>query len=51
MHNLANFIPYDGKVTSGEHVVLLWSKKSGYYFVQYGFIVDSGVKIIAKEDV
>ena len=51
MYNLSDFIPYDGKVTSGEHVVLAWSKKVGYYFVQYGFIVDSTVKIIAKEDV
>jgi len=50
MCNLSNFIPYDETVTSGEHVVLCWSKKEGYYFSQFGFIVlNEDVIIIAKE--
>lgn len=51
MYQLEGFIPYDGEVTSGEHKVLVWSQRTGYYFTQFGFIMDfNDVKIVAKED-
>lgn len=48
MYSLADFIPYDGKVINGEHKVLVWSKQTGYYFTQMGFVVDQ--LIVAKEN-
>lgn len=48
MYSLADFIPYDGKVTNGEHICLVWSKQTGYYFTQMGFVVDQ--LIVAKEN-
>lgn len=49
-YDLNNFIPFDGIVRNGEHKVLVWSKKTGYYFTQFGFVVlDDDTKLIAKE--
>lgn len=51
MYVLEGFVPYDGTVTSGEHKVLVWSERTGYYFTQMGFITDlNDVTIVAKED-
>ena len=52
MYNLSEFIPFKGnesKVTNGMHKVLAWSKKSGYYFTEFGFCVES--LVIAIEEV
>lgn len=48
MYDLSNFIEYDGSVRDGEHKVLVWSKQTGYYFSQFGF-VPIGILIVAKE--
>ena len=49
MYNLTDFIPYTGKLTNGSEIVVAWSKKSGYHFLQAGFcIVD--VKIIGVKE-
>lgn len=53
MYSLANFIPHSGnehKLTNGMHKVLVWSKKSGYYFCEFGFVVGD-VLIIGIEEV
>jgi hypothetical protein len=50
MYDLSNFIPFNGNIRSGEQVVLVWSKKDGYYFSQFGFVVlNEGVILIAQE--
>ena len=52
MYDLRNFISYDGEIKHGEQVVLVWSKKSGFYFTQFGFIaLETDIKIVAKEDI
>ena len=48
MYDLKDFIPYDGEVRDGEHVVLAWSKKDGYFFRQIGFLPPD-TKIVAKQ--
>ena len=53
MYQLSNFIEYQGneyKVKMGNHLVLAWGEKSGYYFTQFGFCVGD-VKIIGIENV
>lgn len=51
MYSLEGFVPFDEEVSSGEHKVLVWSQRTGYYFTQYGFITDmNDVKIVAKEE-
>jgi len=53
MYSLSDFIEYRGNehlLKSGEHKVLAWSKKDGYYFTQTGFCVGD-VKLIALEGV
>lgn len=44
MHNLHDFTEYTGELArqplTGESVVLVWSKKTGYFFSQYGFLFD-----------
>lgn len=47
MNSLADFIEYDGEVTSGAHPVLVWSLSTGYYFTQFN-LVDDNLKIIAR---
>jgi hypothetical protein len=49
MYPLEDFIPFDGTVKDGNQVVLVWSQRTGYYFVQYGFTALSDLKIIAKQ--
>jgi len=51
MHNIADFIDYNAdKLTSGEHVVLVWSKKDGYYFIQFGYVFpDGSTKIVGMK--
>lgn len=50
MYNLSNFKPFDGIVDSGQMKVLVWTQKQGYFFTEYGFILDlENNKIIAKE--
>lgn len=51
MYSLEDFIPYDGKVNDGEHVVLIWSRKEGYRFIQFGYVFGDDIIIVAKEDV
>lgn len=48
MNSLADFVEYDGEVRSGEHPVLVWSRATGYYFTQFGFVVGDELKIIAR---
>lgn len=53
MYNLSDYIPYKEnkhKVKMGNHSVLAWSLKSGYYFTEFGFCVGD-VKIVAIENV
>jgi len=50
VYDLSNFIPFNGNIRNGEQVVLCWSKKTGYYFSQFGYVVLSGgVILIAQE--
>jgi hypothetical protein len=50
VYDLSNFIPFNGNIRSGEHVVLVWSQKTGYYFSEFGFVVlNEGVILIAQE--
>ena len=50
VYDLSNFIPFNGNIRNGEQVVLVWSKKDGYYFSQFGFVVlNEGVILIAQE--
>lgn len=48
MHNLSDFVEYDGEITTGAHPVLVWSLKTGYYFTQFGFVVGDSLTIIAR---
>lgn len=48
MHSLADFVEWDEQVTSGEHVVLMWSRATGYQFVQFGFVFGDDQKIVAR---
>ena len=51
MYNLSDFIPFKGNehlLKNGEHKVLAWSRKDGYYFTQAGFCAGD-VKLIALE--
>lgn len=50
-YSLIDFIEFDeSKVRSGEHSVLVWSRMTGYYFTQYGYIIDrSNYTIVAME--
>lgn len=49
-YDLADFTPYTGKVCNGMQKVLVWNKKHGYYFTEFGFVVlDAETKIIAQE--
>lgn len=47
MHNLAYYVPYDGKVTSQAHSVLVWSVATGYFFTTFGS-APGNCKIIAR---
>jgi len=49
MYNLTDFTPYTGKLTNGSEIVLAWSRKSGYHFLQAGFCVGD-VKIIGVKE-
>lgn len=49
MFQLADFTPYNGKLTNGSEIVLAWSKKAGYPFLQAGFCVGD-VKIIGVKE-
>lgn len=52
MYSLEDFIPYDGKVHDGEHVVLVWDKVAQRYrFIQFGYVFGDTMVIVAKEDV
>ena len=50
MHNLSDYIPYTGKLTSGSEIVLAWSREAGYHFLQAVFCLGD-VRIIAIEEV
>jgi hypothetical protein len=51
MYSLSHFTPYTGKVCNGMQNVLVWNKKHGYYFSEFGFVVlDGETKIIAIEE-
>lgn len=48
MYNIRDFTEYSGQTLTGESVVLVWSKKTGYFFSEYGFLSDFDcVKLIA----
>ena len=49
MYKLTNFIPYTGKLTNCSEIVLAWSKKSGYHFLQAGYCIGD-VKIIGVKE-
>jgi hypothetical protein len=50
VYDLSNFIPFNGDIRNGEQVVLCWSKKDGYYFSQFGFVVlNEGTVLVAQE--
>lgn len=51
MHNIADFIEYNAdKLISGEHIVLVQSKKDGYYFIQYWYVFPDGItKIVGMK--
>lgn len=50
MYNLADFKPFDNVIDNGQMKVLVWTEKQGYFFTEYGFIIDlENTKIIAKE--
>ena len=51
MYQLSDFIPFQGnenKLVNGEQIVLAWSQKSGYHFIQAEFCIGD-VKLIAIE--
>lgn len=48
MHDLKDYVEYDGEIRDGEHPVLVWHPKHGYYFTQFGFVI-SPMKIVAKK--
>ena len=54
MFQLADFTPYNGKLTNGSEIVLAWSKKSGYHFLQAEFVVTDScigdVKIVGVKE-
>ena len=54
MYNLRDYIPYTGKLTNGSEIVLAWSRKSGYHFLQAGLVVTDfcvgDVKIIGVKE-
>jgi len=49
MYNIHDFTPYNGKQTNDSEIVLAWSKKSGYHFLQAGFCLGD-VKIIGVKE-
>ena len=49
MYQLADYIPYTGKLTNGSEIVLAWSRKSGYHFLQACFCLGD-VKIIGVKE-
>ena len=49
MYQLSDFIPYTGKLTNGSEIVVAWSRKSGYHFLQAVFCVGD-VKIIGVKE-
>lgn len=50
MHNISDFVPYvEGEVKTGETYVLVWSKATGYHFIQFGFIFGDEYQIIARK--
>lgn len=48
MYNLADFIEWDEVVRDGEHPVLIWSRETGYQFMQFGFTPKYACKYIAR---
>lgn len=48
MYDIENFVGYDGIDLEHDHVVLVWSSKSGYHFTEYKN-VDECEKIVARE--
>ena len=51
MYQLSDYIPYTGKLTNGSEIVLAWSRKSGYHFLQAGFCIgDVKIKIIGVKE-
>ena len=51
MYNLSEYIPYTGKLTNGNEIVLAWNRKSGYHFLQAGFCVGDVRFIGGKEEI
>lgn len=51
MYSLRDFTEYTGQSLTGESVVLVWSKKTGYFFSQMGFLSDFDcVKLISIKE-
>ena len=51
MYQLTDFIPYTGTLTNGSEIVLAWSRKSGYHFLQASFCVGDVRIIGVKEEI
>jgi hypothetical protein len=48
-HDIRDFVEWDDEISTGEHAVLVWSVKTGYYFTQYGFVLGDELKIVARK--
>jgi len=49
MYHLKDFVNYSGKILDDGHSVLVWSKKDGYFFTQYGKAIKLGYLITGME--
>ena len=51
MYQLIDYTPYTGTLTNGSEIVIAWSRKSGYHFLQARVCIGD-VKIIGvKEEI
>lgn len=49
MHHLKDFVNYSNQILEDDHIVLVWSKKDGYFFTQYGKAIKLGYIITGME--
>lgn len=49
MYDIENFVGYDGIDLEHDHIVLVWSTKTGYFFTAYKNVED-GQTIVAREN-
>ena len=48
-YHLSDFTNYNGEILDDNHNVLVWSKKDGYFFTQYGKAIKLGYLITGME--